>query len=140
MTEEATNAVAAEKKGIKDGKKRAREESDPEVVEVEMPDRKKSAFANRGLDLHWKKWVMERLDVAEARSERIEDAIGKIGQTLESVCGLLRRAEGEVPDESEQGSDEEAEQTLRDVGDGSEKAEEKSEKKPEEDGDVEMVE
>jgi hypothetical protein len=144
MTEEGT--YAAEKKGTKkEGKKRAREESDSEVVEVAMPPRKKTG---QELEVQWKKWVVERLEIAEARSERIEAGVGKIQQTLEAVCGLLRRMEEGVPDESEQGSDTEAEQTLREVVDESEKAdeaeektEEESEKKDSEEvGDVEMEE
>ena len=146
MTEAETHTVAAEKKGTKEGKKRAREESESEmVVEVAMPPRKR---ADRGADAPWRKWVMDRLDVAEARSERIEEAVGRIGQTLEAVCGILKRMEEGVPDESEAGSESEAEETLREVADESEKAEaeEKAEemseekKDSEEVGDVEMVE
>jgi len=143
MTEEGTHSVVADKKGMKkEGKKRVREESDSEVVEVAMPPRKKSS--GQELGVQWKKWVVERLEIAEARSERLEEAVRNIGQTLESVCGILRRIEEGVPDDSELGSDTEAEQTLKDVGEELEKADEKSEKeseeKSEEVGDVEMVE
>ena len=145
MTEEETKAAErkAEKKGSKkEGKKRAREESEPEVVEVEMPLRKKS---ERELDFVFKKWVAEKLELAEDRSERLERAVERIGQTLESVCGILRRMEEGVPG-SEVGSEDEmeTERTLRDGAEESEKADE-SEKKAEEkdkeaEDDVQMVE
>jgi hypothetical protein len=124
MTDE--DAVAGKKK---EGKKRTREDSDSEVQEVAAPDRR---ITERERDMQWKKWVMEKLDKAEKRAERMEEEVGKITLTLEAICGYLRTSDGGVPAGSDDEEVEETEGTLREPATESENAEE-AEKRADED-------
>jgi hypothetical protein len=105
----------------KEGKKRAREESEPEVVEVEPTDRMRK-MTGRNKDAEWKRWMKERLEKVEQSTARIEGSLVKIAETCEAICEFLKHAE--EPEGSERGSEEEEveDQTLRDAEGDSEVA------------------
>jgi hypothetical protein len=121
MTEAGANSGLKKVDSKKEGKKRAREESESDAAEVEPSDRGRKMLG-RNKDVEWKRWMKERLEKVEQRTEQIEEALGKIAGTMEAICEFLRKAE--EPEGSDQGSEEEEveDQTLRDAEGDSEVA------------------